>query len=447
MSNKTLIRGATLVNEGQRFEADLLIEGDRIARIDQGISADAKTEVVEAEGKLLLPGMIDDQVHFREPGLTAKGDLKSESRAAVAGGTTSFMDMPNVNPATITREVLAAKYALAADRCHANYAFYFGATNDNLEEIQRLKPEEACGIKAFMGASTGSLLVDDETALNGLFREAPLLVVTHCEDSPMIWEAERLMREQYGEAVPIEKHPEIRSAAACLKSSAYAISLAREYDARLHVLHLTTADEMAQFTPGPLSDKRITAEVCIHHLWFEADDYARLGTRIKCNPAVKYAADRDALRAALLDGRLDVIATDHAPHLLSEKERHYFAAPAGMPLTQHALVAALTLTDTLGVDIDFIVDKVSHAPAQLFGIPERGYLREGYFADLVLVDPSESWRATDSDCLYKCGWTPFVDTQFDYRVAATYVNGALAWDGANVIEQTHGVALACNTSR
>ncbi|MEO0575749.1 MAG: dihydroorotase [Pseudomonadota bacterium] len=447
MGKKTLIRGATLVNERRSFEADLLIDGERIARIDQHIPADDTTDVVEADGKLLLPGMIDDQVHFREPGLTDKGDLKSESRAAVAGGTTSFMDMPNVNPATITRDVLASKYALAADRCHANYAFYFGATNDNLEEIQRLKPEDACGIKAFMGASTGSLLVDDETALNGLFREAPLLVVTHCEDSPMIWAQERLMREQYGDAVPIEKHPEIRSAAACLKSSAYAISLAREYDARLHVLHLTTADEMAQFTAGTLSEKRITAEVCIHHLWFDANDYDRLGTRIKCNPAVKYASDRAALRAALVDGRLDVIATDHAPHLLSEKERHYFAAPAGLPLTQHALVAALALTDTLDVDVGFIVDKVSHAPAQLFGIAERGYLREGYFADLVLVDPTQPWRATDADCLYKCGWTPFIGTDFEYRVAATYVNGALAWDGANVIDQTHGVALVCNTQR
>ncbi|MEL6870272.1 MAG: dihydroorotase [Pseudomonadota bacterium] len=447
MTQKTLITGAKLVNEGRMFDADLLIDGERIERIDSGITPQEGMRVVDAQGKWLMPGMIDDQVHFREPGLTQKGDLRSESRAAVAGGTTSFMDMPNVNPATVTRPVMADKYTLAAGRCHANYAFYFGATNDNLEEIKRLQPNEACGIKAFMGASTGNLLVDDEQALHGLFREAPLLVVTHCEDSPMIWANERAMRDTYGDAVPIEKHPEIRGADTCLKSSSYAIGLAREYDARLHVLHLTTADEMAQFTAGPLDDKRITAEVCIHHLWFDASDYAALGTRIKCNPAIKYESDRAALRQALLDGRLDVIATDHAPHLLSEKERHYFAAPAGMPLTQHALVAALELTQTLGVDASFIVEKLAHAPARLFGIPERGYLREGYYADLVLVDPHNPWTATDANSLAKCGWTPFVGVEFGHRVAATYVNGQLAFDGENVTDVAHGQPLACDTTR
>ncbi|MEM8548397.1 MAG: amidohydrolase family protein, partial [Pseudomonadota bacterium] len=322
---QTLIKNATLINEGQMVEGDLLIDSERISRVGGEIAAPAGATVVDAAGLWLMPGMIDDQVHFREPGLTAKGELRTESAASVAGGTTSFMDMPNVNPATITRAAMKDKYALAAGKCHANFAFYFGATNDNIDEIRALQPDEACGIKAFMGASTGSLLVDDDTALDLLFRDAPLLIVTHCEDSPMIWANEREYKERYGTDVPIAMHPEIRSHAACVKSSKKAMGLAREHDARLHVLHLTTADEMAQFEPGPLSGKRITGEACIHHLWFHADDYARLGTRIKCNPAVKYERDRDALRQALVDGRLDVIATDHAPHLLEEKDRHYFA--------------------------------------------------------------------------------------------------------------------------
>ncbi len=447
MAARTLIKNATLVNEGEVVESDLLIAGDRIDKIAPSITAESDMQVVDAAGRYLLPGMIDDQVHFREPGLTAKGDLTTESAASVAGGTTSFMDMPNVNPATITREALRAKYGLAQDRCHANYAFYFGATNDNIDEIRALKPDESCGIKAFMGASTGSLLVDDPAALEALFADAPLLVVTHCEDSPMIWANEKKAREQYGNDVPIGEHPNIRSAEACLKSSTLATGLAKKHDARLHVLHLTTAAEMSLFDTGHRSTKRITAEICIHHLWFDADDYDRLGTRIKCNPAIKTNADRQALRQALVDGRLDIIATDHAPHLLSEKERHYFAAPAGLPLTQHALVAALDLTREIPVDIAFMVDRMSHAPADIFGVVERGYLREGYFADLVLVDLNSEWTADDAGVLYKCGWTPFAGTRFRSRVMSTWVNGQLAFDGNEVIPIRAGQPLMCDSSR
>lgn len=447
MTKSTLFKNALLVNELDQREGDLLVTAGRIARVDAAIAAPPDCEIIDVDGRYLVPGFIDDQVHFREPGLTAKGDLTTESAASVAGGTTSFMDMPNVNPAIITREALADKYALAENRCHANYAFYFGATNDNLEEIKALKPEETCGIKAFMGASTGSLLVDDYNALDGLFEHAPVLVVTHCEDSPLIWAAERAAKDALGEDVPMSMHPEIRSAASCLKSSALATGLAREHDARLHVLHLTTADEMPQFARGERYGKRITAEVCIHHLWFSADDYEALGTRIKCNPAIKGAEHRAALRQALVDGRLDVIATDHAPHLLDEKERHYFAAPAGLPLTEHALVAALALMEPLNVDMPFMVDKLAHASADLFGIMDRGYLREGYWADLVIVDPDTSWQATDAASHYKCGWTPFDGQSFQHRVAGTWVNGIQAWDGERVRDVRAGQRLQCNSSR
>ena len=443
----TLFRNATLVSDGREWVADLRVRDGLIDRIDTGIAAEGNETVVEAEGQILMPGMIDDQVHFREPGLTAKGDLATESAAAVAGGTTSFMDMPNVNPATINRDELAAKYARASGRCHANFAFYFGATNDNLEEIRALTPAETCGIKAFMGASTGSLLVDDPDALARLFEHAPVLVVTHCEDSPRIWAHERAARETYGEDVPMSLHPEIRDAAACLKSSALATGLAREFDARLHVLHLTTADEMPQFLPGPRFGKRVTAEACIHHLVFSADDYQALGSRIKCNPAIKAPEHRAALREALKAGRLDVIATDHAPHLLEEKMRHYFAAPAGLPLTQHALPAAIDLAAELEVPLAFMVDKLAHAPADLFGITDRGYLREGYRADLVLLDTASPWTATDAHSRYKCGWTPFDGREFRTRVLSTWVNGELAFDGTEVTAACAGQALVCNTAR
>ncbi|MFQ5608936.1 MAG: dihydroorotase, partial [Woeseiaceae bacterium] len=380
---------------------------------------------------LLLPGAIDPQVHFREPGLTRKGDIYTESTAAVAGGITSFMDMPNVKPATTDRAALAAKYARASGRARANYAFYFGATNENIDQVRQLQPGEACGIKCFMGASTGNLLVDDPVALENLFADAPMLIATHCEDSPMISAAEAAARRQYGEEVPMSEHPAIRSAEACYRSSARAVELARTNDARLHILHLTTAREMELFEPGPPVGKRITAEVCVHHLFFDDSDYEALGTRIKCNPAIKTAADREALLAALVEGRIDVVATDHAPHLADEKAGSYFRAPAGLPLVQHALLSLFEHYHEDRLSLETIVGKTSHAVADIFGIKDRGYIREGYWADLVLVDPEGGTEVTSDSLLSKCGWSPFEGQRFRAAIAATLVNGVVAWrDGA-----------------
>ncbi|HHQ14951.1 MAG TPA: dihydroorotase, partial [Chromatiales bacterium] len=395
----------------------------------------------------LLPGFIDDQVHFREPGLTRKGDIASESAAAVAGGITSFMDMPNVKPATTDRDALAAKYALAAGRARANYAFYLGATNDNIDELRAVRPDETCGIKAFMGASTGNMLVDDPQTLERLFADAPVLIATHCEDSPMIRANEAAARERYGEDVPMREHPNIRSAEACYKSSSLAVELARRHDARLHVLHLTTAREMELFEPGPAAGKRITAEVCVHHTFFDDSRYDDLGARIKCNPAIKSAADRAALLAALADDRLDVIATDHAPHLLDEKSASYFKAPAGLPLVQHALQCALEHYHDGRLSLEQIVRKTSHSVADIFGIADRGYLRESYRADLVLVDLQQPLLATDAGSLYKCGWTPFNGFEFRSTVAATWVNGVLSWANGTLTGAVAGQKLACDSRR
>ncbi|MEL7536275.1 MAG: dihydroorotase [Pseudomonadota bacterium] len=447
--SRTLITNARLVNEGAVIEADLLIDGERIAQIGGDISAKPPIDVIDAKGRYLIPGMIDDQVHFREPGLTHKGDLTTESRAAVAGGITSFMDMPNVNPLTTTRAALADKYALAEGRCHGNYAFYLGATNDNLAELAALQPGEACGIKAFMGASTGDLLVDDVDALDAMFREAPVLVVTHCEDSPIIWANEAAAREKYGDAVPMREHPAIRSDESCYKSSTLATGLARKHDARLHVLHLTTAREMELFTPGPHTDKRITAEVCVHHLWFAADDYDALGARIKCNPAIKYDTDRAALHQALANDQLDIIATDHAPHTADEKAAEsYFKTPAGLPLVQHAVLSLLEFVREGRYSIEFVVKKTAHAVADVFGVVDRGYLREGYYADLLLVDLDTPTDVRDDNVFYKCGWTPFAGTQFGASIAQTYVNGVCVWrDGAHTDVPIAGKRLEINGAR
>jgi dihydroorotase len=445
--NRLLITNAKIVNEGEMREGDLLIEGERIAKIAGSITPPPDTEVIDAAGRVLMPGMIDDQVHFREPGLTHKGDLFTESAAAIAGGTTSFMDMPNVSPATITRKALADKYALAAGRCHANYAFYFGATNTNIDEISALAPGDACGIKVFMGASTGDLLVDDRDALERIFERAPLIVVTHCEDSPTIWANEAAARSQYGEDVPMSEHPSIRSAEACLISSTMAVDMARRHDSRLHVLHLTTAKEMALFSTAPRSEKRITAEVCVHHLWFDERDYERLGSRIKCNPAIKSTADRNALRDALAVGKLDIIATDHAPHTAAEKAHSYFKSPAGLPLVQHALVCMLEHVHDGRYELPFIVDRVSHAAADIFGVEERGYLREGYFADLALVDMDKPWTVSRDNVLYKCGWSPFEGTQFRSHVDITIVNGRVVWRDGAIQGEPAGQRLGCNAAR
>lgn len=429
---KTLIANAILVNEGQRFAADLLICDDRIERIASQIPAPQAGEVIDARGRFLLPGLIDDQVHFREPGLTHKGELATESAAAVAGGITSFMDMPNVNPQTVTRQALADKYALAADRCFANYAFYMGTTNDNLAEIEALGRDETCAIKIFMGASTGNMLVDDPQTLERFFERAPMPIVTHCEDTPMIKLNEDAARATYGETVPFAMHPYIRSAEACYKSTELAVGLARKHNTRLHVLHLTTARELDFFSAVPLDQKRITVEACVHHLFFDESRYADLGSYLKCNPAVKTTVDRQALVAAVREGRIDIIATDHAPHTLAEKAQTYFKAPSGLPLVQHALLALMELTERAELDLETIVARACHAPAQRFGVVDRGYLREGGFADLVLLDPAETTLVTTESLRYKCGWSPFEGHRFPARVDATWVNGSLAYRDAEV---------------
>lgn len=444
---KLLIKNALLVNEGTSRESDLLIKGERIEKIAAGIAADKGVEVIDAAGCYLIPGMIDDQVHFREPGLTGKGDLATESRAAVAGGITSFMDMPNVNPQTTTRAALADKHKLAAGRCPANYGFYLGATNRNIEEIKALKVNEGCGIKAFMGASTGDMLVDDPAALELLFEHAPVLVVTHCEHSPTIWENEAVARTQYGEDVPMSEHPVIRSAQACLTSSSLATTLARRHDALLHVLHLTTGIEMALFSRGHRKDKRITAEVCVHHLWFDESRYEELGTRIKCNPAIKTAADRAALLKALAEDRLDIIATDHAPHTAAEKDNTYFRAPAGLPLVQHALQCLFDLSAQGHFSIEKLVDKTSHAVADIYGVAERGYLREGYFADVALVNPQRPYTVNSSKELCKVGWSPFEGQEFGSSIDATIVNGDVVWQGDKLTGAIPGQRLQFGRAR
>ncbi len=437
---KTLIKNARLVNDGRTVEGDLLIEGERIARVGGAIDA-AGAEVVDARGLCLMPGMIDDQVHFREPGLTHKADLATESRAAVAGGITSFMDMPNTKPQTVTLEALEAKFGLAAGRAWGNYAFYLGATNDNIEEIRRLGAEQTCGVKVFMGASTGNMLVDDPAVLEVLFRDVPTLLAAHCEDTPTIHENEIAFRAKYGDAVPMRFHPEIRSAEACWKSSSLAVELARRHDTRLHVLHLTTERELELFRAGPPDGKRITAEVCIHHLYFDDRDYEQRGALVKCNPAIKTRADRDALREGLRTGRLDVIGTDHAPHTLEEKGRDYFSAPAGLPLVQHALPMLLELVHDGHLPLELAVEKFAHAPARLFGVVGRGYLREGYFADLVLVDLDCAVQVRREDVLYKCGWSPIEGQRLRSRVVATFVNGRKVYEDGRVVGEPAGQRL------
>lgn len=445
--NQLLITNARLVNEGETRDADVLIRGDRIEQIGAGISVSDNVDVLDARGKMLLPGMIDDQVHFREPGLTNKGDLASESAAAVAGGITSFMDMPNVNPQTTTREALADKYRIAEGRCRANYGFHFGATNRNIEEIKALQVGEASGIKAFMGASTGDMLVDDPEALELLFEHAPVIVLTHCEHSPTIRDNEARARAEFGEDVPMSEHPAIRSANACLLSSSQALDLAGRHDALLHVLHLTTAIEMGLFTRGHRKDKRITAEVCVHHLWFDESRYKDLGTRIKCNPAIKSASDREALIRAVNEDRIDIIATDHAPHTASEKGETYFNAPAGLPLVQHVMLCLFDMARNGQLDYERIVDKTAHAVADIFGVVDRGYVREGYFADLVLMDPDQPTLVQASNLHAKCQWSPFEGHTFHSSVDTTIVNGVIAYADGKLTGEIPGIRLDCNRAR
>ncbi|MBJ6984270.1 dihydroorotase [Luteimonas sp. MC1750] len=441
----TLILNARLVNEGREFDADLRMRGGRIEAIGS-LAPRAGETVVDADGRRLLPGMIDDQVHFREPGMEYKADMATESAAAVAGGLTSFMDMPNTSPPTLDAAALEDKYARAAGRARANHGFYMGASNDNLAAVRAIDPRATPGLKVFMGASTGNMLVDDPQTLDAIFRETPVPIITHCEDTPMIDAALSAARAKYGEDIPAELHPDIRSREACIKSTRLALELARRHDTRLHVLHISTADELALFEAGPLVDadgrlrKRITAETCIHFLRFDRADYARLGHQIKCNPAIKEASDRAALLRALADDVIDVLATDHAPHTWEEKQAPYARAPSGLPLVQYALVAALECVHEGHFDAARVVQKFAHAPAQLFDVKERGFLREGYWADLVLVEDTP-FTVRRADVLSKCGWSPFEGTTFRSRIASTWVNGALAWDGARITGDAAGRRL------
>ena len=442
----TVIRGATLINERKRSEQDVLIRGERIEQIGGSPRPRGAVTEIEAGGKWLLPGLIDDQVHFREPGHVHKGDIASESAAAVAGGVTSFMDMPNVSPATVTRERLAAKYAAAEGRAWGNYAFYLGATEKNLEEIKALDRGEACGVKVFMGPSTGDLLVEDPVALERIFADCPVLIATHCEDRPVIERNLERAKREYGQDIPPRAHPQIRDAECCYRSSSMAVGLARKHGTKLHVLHLTTERELDLFDPSADLGARnsVTAEVCVHHLWFDEGDYARLGNRIKCNPAIKSGTDREALRKALRDGRLSVIATDHAPHTAEEKSAAYAAAPAGLPLVQHSLLMLLDLARDGHLSVERAVEAACHAPARLYGIADRGFLREGCFADCVLVDPEGGQPVTRESIHYKCGWSPLEGHRFSARIDATFVNGSMVFSDGRLHGPPAGRALICN---
>ncbi|MCJ7815494.1 MAG: dihydroorotase [Xanthomonadales bacterium] len=448
MTDTTLIKNARLVNEGSTRNGDLLIRNGRIEKIAASITANGAERILDAEGAWLLPGMIDDQVHFREPGLTYKAGIWSESRAAAAGGITSFMEMPNTKPATVTLQALEDKYAIAAGKSLVNYSFYLGATNDNLDVIRSLKPGTAAGIKIFMGASTGNMLVDNQETLAGIFRDAPALIATHCESSPMIQENLDDAIRRYGRGIPVTEHPNIRSAEACYQSSLLAMSLAREFLAPLHILHLSTAKEMELFEPGPMNGKLITGEVCVHFLRFSADDYPRLGNLIKCNPAIKTAADRAALIKALQDGRLDIIATDHAPHTSEEKaSSDYLEAPSGLPLVQDALLTVLELYHDGVISMEDIVMRTAHNVADRFGVIDRGYLREGYWADLVMVDTGSSTEVTRERVLSKCGWSPFEGETFRSSIVSTLVNGQPVWQEGRLVENDAAARLRFRPQR
>jgi dihydroorotase len=430
-----ILKNGNIINEGQSFYGDLLIRNGIIERIDKQIENTINAIEIDAEEKLILPGCIDDQVHFREPGLTHKATIATESRAAVAGGITSFMEMPNTVPSAVTIEKLEEKYAIAAQSSLANYSFYLGSTNSNIEEIKRLNPEKICGVKIFMGSSTGDMLVDNPKALEDIFQYSPSIITTHCEDDPMIKENFQKFVQEFGEELPAKFHPLIRSEEACYKSSAYAVSLAKKFNSRLHILHISTAKELDLFRNDiPLTEKRITAEACIHHLWFTDKDYETKGNFIKWNPAVKTESDRAGIWEGILDNRIDVIATDHAPHTLEEKNQLYVKAPSGGPLVQHALLAMLEKNRQGLISIERIVEKMAHAPAVLFRVQNRGFLREGYFADIVMVDPKKSHEVAKSNLFYKCGWSPFEGTTFSSSIDRTFVNGNIAFENQSIVE-------------
>ncbi|MBI9067822.1 MAG: dihydroorotase [Salinivirgaceae bacterium] len=442
---KTLIKNATLINEGKSYKSHILICGDKIESISDHLPVNISNyNVIDASNKIAIPGIIDDQVHFREPGLTHKGDIQSESKAAIAGGVTSLMEMPNTNPQTTTQDALSQKFEIGANKSYANYSFYLGATNNNLKEIIKTDPKNVCGIKVFMGASTGNMLVDDKKTLEGIFAEAPCLIATHCEDEKTIKANLEKYKQEFGENILPKHHPLIRSEEACYISSAKAVELATKYGSQLHVLHLSTAREISHFVQGKVAEKKITAEVCVHHLWFNDSHYETLGNKIKWNPAIKTAYDQEALFNGLLNDRLDVIATDHAPHLLAEKLNKYMNSASGGPLVQHSLLAMLDFYHQEKITLETIVKKMCHAPADLYKVNKRGYLREGFFADIVLVDLNSETSVSQESLLYKCKWSPFEGHSFKSNVTHTIVNGNLMYENGNFIDDKKGMALTFN---
>jgi len=441
MAQPILIKNATLINEGKKWSADVYIKDGRIDKIGENLSPAGGFTEINAEGKWLMPGVIDDQVHFREPGLTHKADIASEARAAVAGGTTSFMEMPNTNPPATTQELLEQKYDRAAAVSVANYSFFMGVANDNVEEVLKTndKKKDVCGIKIFMGSSTGNMLVDNYVTLNKIFSETEMLIATHCEDERVI----KANKEKYPEADDASFHPLIRNEEACFESSFSAVQLAKQHNTRLHILHISTERELQLFTNMfPLKDKRITSEVCVHHLHFTADDYAALGNLIKCNPAIKAPHHKEALWTALLDDRLDIIATDHAPHTWEEKQKPFNEAPSGLPLVQHALQMMLHYVKEGRISIEKVVEKMCHAPAECFNIDNRGYIREGYWADLVLINPNEMYTVDKSNILYKCGWSPLEGVSFPASITHTLVNGNVVFENGKVNDELKGMRMA-----
>ena len=437
-----LIKNARIINEGKQEEGDIWIKGERIHSIGKNLSP-IVDHTIDAGGKWCIPGVIDDQVHFREPGLTHKADLTTESRAAVAGGITTFMEMPNTKPPTLTQELLEEKYLRAAQVSVANYSFFMGASNDNLEEVLKTDPKTVCGVKVFMGSSTGNMLVDDMDTLEGIFSQVPMLIAVHCEKEEIVRANLQTFIQDYGEDIPVELHPAIRSEEACYASSSQAVALAMAHGSRLHILHISTAKELELFNNSlPLEKKRITAEACVHHLWFSDQDYADLGKRIKWNPAVKQSSDRAALWKAVRENRIDIIATDHAPHTLAEKANPYTQAPSGGPLVQHALPAVLELAKKGVFTLEQVVEKMCHAPAKCFQVAERGFIREGYFADLCLIDPNSPWTVKPENILYKCGWSPFEGTTFSHKVDSTIVSGKLVYHKGEMDEGVRGKRLS-----
>lgn len=436
---KLLIKDAVIVNENETFQGDVLCENDKIIQILKGTIDEEADTVIDAKGLVLMPGVIDDQVHFREPGFTHKAEIATESRAAVAGGVTSYMEMPNTNPQAVTNEELEKKYTKASQVSPANYSFFLGATNNNIEEVKKVDKKNVCGVKIFMGSSTGNMLVDHEEALRQIFEHSPILIATHCEDEETIRSNSEKAKEEFGEDVPFSQHPIIRSPEACFISSNLAITLANEYGSRLHILHISTDIETALFRNNiPLKEKKITSEVCVHHMWFSDEDYEEKGSLIKCNPAIKSMQDRATLLEALKDGSLDIIATDHAPHTMEEKNNKYFSAPSGLPLVQHSLVAMLDFVSRKDITLEFLVEKMCHAPADCFNVEKRGYIREGYFADLVLVDLNKTSTPTKENILYKCGWSPFEGHEFSSDINTTIVNGEVVYSNGKLTGVTPG---------